>query len=65
MTSCSVISFKKAISSVQGRFCADSNSDKSDPKLPSGRLNIMFGCSSVSNIRPDDVAILSGHPLSV
>jgi len=65
MTSCSVISFKKAISSVQGRFCADSNSDKIDPKLPFGRLSIMSGCSSVSNIPPDDVAILSGRPSSV
>jgi len=28
--------FRKAISSVQGRLCADSNSEKSDPMFPSG-----------------------------
>jgi len=58
----SVTSFKKAISSVQGRFCADSNSEKSDPKLLSGQPSITSGHFSVSNIRPDDVAKPSGRP---
>jgi hypothetical protein len=33
MTSCSVTSFKKAISSVQGRLCVVSKSEQSDPKF--------------------------------
>jgi hypothetical protein len=39
MTSCSVTSFKKAISSVQGRLCSISKSEQLNPKLPymSGR----------------------------
>jgi hypothetical protein len=53
---------KKAILEVPGRFCVDSNSEKSNPKIPSGRLCLESRCSSVSNIRPDDVAIPFGHP---
>jgi hypothetical protein len=41
--------------SVQGRFCADSYSEKSDPKLSSRRRGIPSGSSSVSNIRLDVV----------
>jgi len=37
MTTTSVTSCKKAISEVPGRFCVDSNSEKSDPKIQSGR----------------------------
>jgi hypothetical protein len=48
--------------SVQGRFCSDSNSEKSDPKLSSRRLNKAPGRSSVSNIRPDEVSIPFGLP---
>jgi hypothetical protein len=59
----SVASFKKAISSVQGRFCANSNSEKSDPKLLSEQPSITSERSSVSNICPDDVAKLSRSPL--
>jgi hypothetical protein len=40
MTSYNVTSFKKAISKVSGRFCANSNSEKSDPKFPSGRPSV-------------------------
>jgi hypothetical protein len=39
----SVTSFKKATSEIQGKFYADSNSEKSDPKLPSERPSITFG----------------------
>jgi hypothetical protein len=60
MTSCSVTSFKKAISSVQGRFCADSNSEKLDPLVQSRRPSKVSGHSLVSNIRSDGVAIPSG-----
>jgi len=48
--------------SVQGRFSADSNSEKLDPLFPSKRLGKASGCSSVSNIHPDDVARLSRCP---
>jgi hypothetical protein len=53
---------KKAILEVPGRFCVDSNSKKSDPKIPFGRPCLESRRSSVSNIRPDDVAIPSRHP---
>jgi hypothetical protein len=55
MTSSSVTSWKKATSvfkaifSVQGRFCADSNSEKSDHMFPSGQPSEASGLSSVSN----------------
>jgi hypothetical protein len=62
MTSCNVTSFKKAIPSVQGIFCADSNSEKSDPMFSSGRPSKASGCSSVSDIRSDDMVIPSRHP---
>jgi hypothetical protein len=45
--------------SVQGRFCADSYLDNSDPKLLSRRCGIASGSSLVSNIRPE--AYLSTH----
>jgi hypothetical protein len=54
----SVASFKKAISSVQGRFCANSNSEKSDPKLLSEQPSITSGRSSVSNIRVKKLRIV-------
>jgi len=53
---------KKAILEVLGRFCTDSNSNKSDPKILFGRPYLEFGRFSVSNIRLDDVAILFGCP---
>jgi len=40
--------FIKVFQDVQGRFCTDSNSEKSDPKFPSGRPSLAFGCPSVS-----------------
>jgi hypothetical protein len=46
MTSCKCHKLQEGYFSVQRRFCADSNSEKLDPKLPSER-------SSVSNICPD------------
>jgi len=58
----SVTSTKKAISEVPGRFCANSNSEKSDPKILSGRPCLESRHSSVSNVRPDDLAIPSGRP---
>jgi hypothetical protein len=60
MTSCSVTCFKKAISEISRRFCADSTSEKSDPLFLSGQLSKVSGRSSVSNIRPDDMAIPFG-----
>jgi hypothetical protein len=48
--------------SIQGRFCADSNSEKSNILFPSGRLSKASRRSSLSNICPDDVVILSRHP---
>jgi hypothetical protein len=48
--------------SVQGRFYANSNSEKSDPLFPSRRPNKMFRRSSVNNIRLNDVAIPSRRP---
>jgi len=62
MTSCSVTSFQKAILEILGRFCANSNSKKSDPLFSSRQPSKAFGRSLVSNIRPDDVAIPSGLP---
>jgi hypothetical protein len=50
MTSCKCHKLQEAISSIQGRFCAESNSEKSDPMFPSGRPSKVSGCSSVSNI---------------
>jgi len=58
----SVTSMKKAISKVPGKFCADSNSEKSDPKIPSRQPCLDSRRSSVSNIHPEDVAISSGRP---
>jgi hypothetical protein len=58
----SVTSMKKSISEVLRRFCANSNSEKSDPKHLSRRPCKPFGRLSVSNILPDDVAIPSGRP---
>jgi hypothetical protein len=63
MTSCSVTSFKKAISEIPRRFCVDSNSEKSDPLFRSGRPSKASGRSSVSNIHPGDMAIPSELPL--
>jgi len=40
--------FRKAISSVQGRFYADSNSKKSNSMFPSRRLSHASGCPSMS-----------------
>jgi hypothetical protein len=40
MTTCSVTSFKNAISSVQGRFYAVFKLEQSDPKFPSGRPSL-------------------------
>jgi hypothetical protein len=56
-----VTSMKKAISEVSERFCADSNLEKSDPKISSGPPYLKFGRSPVNNIRPDDVVIPSEH----
>jgi len=60
MTSCSVTSFKKAILEIPGRFCADSNSEKSNPLFLSRRPSKASGRSSVNNIRPNDVALPFG-----
>jgi hypothetical protein len=62
MTSCKCHKLQKGYFSVQGRFCADSYLEKSDPKLPSGRCGIPSGRSSVSNICPDDESFPSRHP---
>jgi hypothetical protein len=62
MTSCKCHKLQEGYFSVQGRFCADSNSDKLDPKLPSRRLSITSGRSSVSNIRSDDENFPSRRP---
>jgi len=48
--------------SIQGRFCADSNSEKSDPLFLSGQPSKASGRSLVSNIHPDAMAIPSGLP---
>jgi hypothetical protein len=56
------LKFTSTISSVQGRFCVDSNSEKSNPIFPSGRPSKVSTRSSVSNICLDDVAIPSGVP---
>jgi len=63
MTSCKCHKLQEGYFSVQGRFCADFNSEKLDPKLPSRRLSKASGRSSVSNIRPDDLVIPSGRLL--
>jgi hypothetical protein len=62
MKSCKCHKLQEVYFSVQGRFCADSNSKKLDPKLPSGRLNITSRRLSVSNIRSDDENFLSERP---
>jgi hypothetical protein len=49
--------------SVQGRFCTDSNLKKSDPLFSSKWPSKTSGCSSVSNISLDVVAIPSRLPL--
>jgi hypothetical protein len=46
--------FRNMFQDVQRRFCADSNSEKSDPKFPSGQPNHAFGRPSV--MRPDVMA---------
>jgi len=56
----SVTSIKKVISEVLGRFCANSNSEKLDPKISFPCLE--FGRYSVSKISTNDLAIPSGHP---
>jgi hypothetical protein len=48
--------------SVQGRFYANSNLEKSDPLFSSECPSKESRCSSVNNIRLDDVAISSGCP---
>jgi hypothetical protein len=48
--------------SVQGRFYANFNSEKSDLLFPSEQPDKASRHSSVSNIRPDDLAIPSGLP---
>jgi ABC-type transporter Mla maintaining outer membrane lipid asymmetry ATPase subunit MlaF len=50
MTSCKCHKLHEGYLSVQGRFCVDSNSEKSDPKQPSEGCVIPSGRSSVSNI---------------
>jgi hypothetical protein len=40
MTSCKCHKLHEGYFSVQGRFCADSNSEKLDPKQPSGRCGV-------------------------
>jgi hypothetical protein len=40
MTSCKCHKLHEGYFSVKGRFCADSNSEKSDPKKPSGRCGV-------------------------
>jgi hypothetical protein len=62
MTSDKCHKLQEGYFSVKGRFCADSYLEKSDPKLPSGRLSKASGRSSISNICLDDVAIPSGRP---
>jgi hypothetical protein len=62
MTSCSVTSFKRAISEILEIFYVDSNSEKSDPLFPAWRPSKASGRSSVSNIHLDDVVIPSGLP---
>jgi hypothetical protein len=41
---------QEGYSNVQGRFCADSNSQKLDHLFPSRQSSKASGCSSVSNI---------------
>jgi hypothetical protein len=49
--------FRNVLQEVQRRFCADSKSEKSDPKLPSGRPSVSTVQdsirSNVSATRPD------------
>jgi hypothetical protein len=52
----------KGYFSVQGRFCANSNSEKSDPKQPFDDLVFPSRRSSVSNIHSDDENFPSGRP---
>jgi len=40
MTNCKCHKLHEGYFSVQGRFCTDSNSEKSDPKKPSGRCGV-------------------------
>jgi hypothetical protein len=42
MTSCKWHKLHEGYFSVQGRFCTDSNSEKSDPKKPSERCGVPF-----------------------
>jgi len=62
ITSCKCYKLHEGYFSVQGRFCVDSNSKKSDPKKQSGRCVILSVHSSVSNIRPDDKNFPFGRP---
>jgi hypothetical protein len=63
MTSRKCHKLQEGYFNVQGGLCADSYSEKSDPKLQSERLYKASGRSSVSNIHPNDVVIQSGCPL--
>jgi len=58
----SVTSMKNAISKVPRRFCADSNSEKSNLKNPSGCSYKPSRRSSVNNICPNDENLPSGPP---
>jgi hypothetical protein len=62
MTSCKCHKLHEGYFNVQGSFCVNSNSEKSDPKQPYGRCVIPSGRSSVSNILPNDENFPSGHP---
>jgi len=62
MTSCKCHKLQEGYFSVQERFYVDSNLEKSDPKLSSGRLSITSKSSSISNISPDDENFPFGRP---
>jgi hypothetical protein len=51
MTFCNLINYRKVVQDFEGRFRADSNSEKSDPKIPSGQPNHASECLSVSRSR--------------
>jgi hypothetical protein len=62
MTSFNVTSFKKVISKFEEDSVQIPTQQKSDPLFLSGRPSKASGCSSINNIRPDDVAMPSGLP---
>jgi hypothetical protein len=62
MTSCKCHKLHEGYFSVQGRFCVDSNSKKSDPKQPSGRRELSVRTPrSILQINIDDVRTSEPH----